>query len=1063
VRVAAPQGQTARGSFSLSVTNLDAFAASDRATLLFPAGDGPGQVVMEDLNHDDVNDLVVSNALSDTVSVLLGNGDGSFQAPRQFAVGAFVAGIESTISVLHNGRGVVLADFNGDANPDIAVTNKDSADVSVLLGRGDGTFEPQRRFDATSRPFSIDAGDLNGDSIPDLAVMDDLLNHSLTVAVLLGRGDGTFRHQNLIDTGVNGSAGVAKIRIADVNNDRRADIVFAGTTNQESHVWLGNGDGTFQAAGKFAGGGPGLALVDLNNDGNLDAVNASIYNNTVGFSLGNGDGTFGPTATFFGGLSPVSVEVADLASVDAAGNVIVGAPDGIPDIVSAGSGAPQVVFQGSPEVMLSAGVISRTGTLSYMNAVRLASGDEPISVAVGDVNGDGSKEVVFVDQPGVRVFFARPPALTPNTTRDAARDLGTVVDLLEPTLTIIPGREAAWYALTVPTEAAHGSGDEIVDFSGLFAHQRGPGLDMQVLDGDGNVLGAGEHVRVRAKQGQRLYVHVFARTDATGGRGSGAYTLDIAVLPQLVSVEGQSLLPGAGANRSGGPTATLVLTFQGDRLDPAQAENPANYRVIHLEGNREILIDAGDAQAAVYNPSANVDVGSGKQYPTAVRQTVTLLFDTPLPAGSYRIEVSNNVQAVPFNESERALIGDRHPVVGFAPDGQIVEGATFTGEGIVAPVSSVGDFSVFESGTPFLSQLHSDLGAILDRLLTADGDREGITKVLLDQMRVRLAAGLTTRNGIATPLVAVFLDPVGIDLQDPSGDRVTYDLGSGALDNSIANAFVSVASNVELIIVPMAAGQFTLNIDDVPATARGGAVLLGPDGDATLSFTESMRDGQRRFTFGLAGEQLDLPDGHVGGGVASRTADMTAIAGLTGSDEIVTFASAVAGSSTSAFAAAGTTPSAEGRFGALQTFDDIAYGGGETRPADGLGDEAENQRLFRWWAELNRRFGLTLPWLTQPALPSLPDSRAPEPEAPPQPQQQPNPQRTTDAQPTSSQQPRDQVRDDAPSSPVSRANDDTSQDRPYASLALLPLWLCRRSLVRRRHRRHRPRGEEGDA
>ena len=118
--------------------------------------------------------------------------------------------------------------------------------------------------------------------------------------------------------------------------------------------------------------------------------------------------------------------------------------------------------------------------------------------------------------------------------------------------------------------------------------------------------------------------------------------LDIDVLPQLVSVESQPLLPGQGQN-PGGPTASLVLTFQGDRLDPAAATDPANYRVTWLgadglAGTADDVVltpaTASGDQAVIYNPGSDVGVSPGRTPPAAVRQTVTLLFDSVLPAGA---------------------------------------------------------------------------------------------------------------------------------------------------------------------------------------------------------------------------------------------------------------------------------------------------------------------------------------------------------------------------------------------------------------------------------------------
>jgi hypothetical protein len=176
------------------------------------------------------------------------------------------------------------------------------------------------------------------------------------------------------------------------------------------------------------------------------------------------------------------------------------------------------------------------------------------------------------------------------------------VHVVEPTQTIVPGRENAYYRLTVPTEAAAGAGNEVLDFSGFFQGQGGAGLAMEVTDADGKVLGSGERFQVDAPQGAVLLLDVFG----AAGAGTGAYALDIDVLPQVVSIQAQALLPSAGA-APGGPTTSLVITLQGDRLDPTAAQDPTNYSVIWLGPNGEQVIPVAAGQSVVYDPSSNVN------------------------------------------------------------------------------------------------------------------------------------------------------------------------------------------------------------------------------------------------------------------------------------------------------------------------------------------------------------------------------------------------------------------------------------------------------------------------
>src|SRR5262249_39552677 len=151
---------------------------------------------------------------------------------------------------------------------------------------------------------------------------------------------------------------------------------------------------------------------------------------------------------------------------------------------------------------------------------------------------------------------------------------------------------------------------------------------------------SGDDYLIRVPQGSTLTLHV-----SGGSGGSGAYTLSLDVVPQVVSAQAESPVPG-------GPATSLVLTFQGDRLDPAAASSPPHYTVT-LHGVSGFTADqviplasAPGAQAVVYDPGANLDVVSGLHYATAVRQTVTLLFDQPLPPGDYTVRIAPDVTSV---------------------------------------------------------------------------------------------------------------------------------------------------------------------------------------------------------------------------------------------------------------------------------------------------------------------------------------------------------------------------------------------------------------------------------
>jgi hypothetical protein len=197
--------------------------------------------------------------------VLLGNGDGTFQPAVNYAAGPMP-------------RSIAVGDFNGDGKPDLAVAEEGTAHsftdsaVSVLLGNGDGTFQPAVNYGAGSMPVSVAVGDFNGDGKPDLVVADlGLVANNSGVSVLLGNGDGTFQDA----VGFNFDAGATypeSIAVGDFNGDGKPDFAVANTQFPAISVLLGNGDGTFQTAVNFdAKLGPRFVAVgDFNGDGKPD-------------------------------------------------------------------------------------------------------------------------------------------------------------------------------------------------------------------------------------------------------------------------------------------------------------------------------------------------------------------------------------------------------------------------------------------------------------------------------------------------------------------------------------------------------------------------------------------------------------------------------------------------------------------------------------------------------------------------------------------------------------------------------------------------------------------------
>jgi uncharacterized protein (DUF2141 family) len=205
--------------------------------------------------------------------------------------------------------------------------------VSVLLGNGDSTFQAAVNYDSGGNaPVSVAIGDLNGDGKLDLAVAN--VGDSI-VSVLMGNGDGTFGAPVSYSSGGGSSFGDHVVAIGDVNGDGKADLVVSNTNSGYVGVLLGNGDGTFQSPVDYIAGGTytgSVAVADLNGDGKLDiVVNVSCPNSGgcqgngssggVSVLLGNGDGTFRAAVIYpSGGDFPESLAVGDLNG------------DGIPDL-----------------------------------------------------------------------------------------------------------------------------------------------------------------------------------------------------------------------------------------------------------------------------------------------------------------------------------------------------------------------------------------------------------------------------------------------------------------------------------------------------------------------------------------------------------------------------------------------------------------------------------------------------------------------------------------------------------------------------------------------------------
>jgi hypothetical protein len=346
-----------------------------QAARTFAAGRGPTSVVIGDFDGDGRQDVAVGNERdgtsegSNAISVLRGNGDGSFGTPQIVAIGTITWSI-------------AVGNFNGDGAPDLAAANTYSTTVSVLLGHGDGTFPAPLNLKVGQNPEGLERGDFNGDGRTDLVVANA---GSDSISVLLGNGNGTFQSPLSFPAG----AVPVFATVGDFNRDTRLDVVVAnyGADNYYSatvastvSVLLGNGDGTFQPPQTFeAGSGPhGIAVADVNRDGILDLAVANlgpypVRATTAAVLLGLGNGAFAPPLFYDAGHALTGVASGDFNR------------DGSPDLaLSSGDDATVSVLVGN-------------GDGTFQPKVSFGAGESPKSVSVGDFNRDQIPDLVVTD------------------------------------------------------------------------------------------------------------------------------------------------------------------------------------------------------------------------------------------------------------------------------------------------------------------------------------------------------------------------------------------------------------------------------------------------------------------------------------------------------------------------------------------------------------------------------------------------------------------------------------------------------------------------------------------
>ena len=343
-----------------------------------------------DFNGDGRLDLATGNVGSSDISVLLGNGDGTFEVPPESVVGSDAAAFAT-------------GDFTGNGNLGVAVLNESSNSVTILPGNGDGTFQQPLTVALPPVPLggqgpsSIVAGDFNNDGRTSLAVAEPFLGE---VVILLGNGDGTFQSSTIAVPG-----GPSSIVAGDFTGNGILDLAIADLYTSSVTILLGKGDGTFAVGQTIALVNPAdptnpFPYLDLDDivagsftkSGQLDLAVAEPAIDSVTVLLGNGNGTFtqGSTISFGEPFGPSSMEL--VAGVF--GN------SGGPTDLAVISASPDPFFGDNLDVLLGNG----DGTFQAPvgpDAMFLGSRAHPTAIVAGYFSNNGILDLATADSNGM--------------------------------------------------------------------------------------------------------------------------------------------------------------------------------------------------------------------------------------------------------------------------------------------------------------------------------------------------------------------------------------------------------------------------------------------------------------------------------------------------------------------------------------------------------------------------------------------------------------------------------------------------------------------------------------
>jgi glucose/arabinose dehydrogenase len=339
----------------------------------------------------------VANSGTDSVSVLLGLGNGTFRSAVNYGV------------VGDQPKSVVLADFNGDGRLDLLTANQgDAGTVSILYNNPNsvGTFQPAVVVAGVPGSHEVVSADVDLDGDLDIAVAGW---GGSTIRVLLNSGSGVFSSSNSFIYNVGNAP--HSLQFGDFNKDARPDLAVANTNSNSVTILLngvaGAAAGTFTATSTYSvGGGPhSIRLADVDGDGNLDLATANQNSDSISLLLGEGDGTFTPTTELGTGPVPKGIAIADVNG------------DGLLDLLTANTAGNYPDNSNNPGGD-SISILYGEGQGAFSAPVTVTTGNTPFAVIAADFNADGLLDLATANwfgsagsgSAGVLINGTQPPA-----------------------------------------------------------------------------------------------------------------------------------------------------------------------------------------------------------------------------------------------------------------------------------------------------------------------------------------------------------------------------------------------------------------------------------------------------------------------------------------------------------------------------------------------------------------------------------------------------------------------------------------------------------------------------